>query len=126
MATILIVDDSKFMRKVLADILTAAGHEVVAEAENAAELKELYRRLRPDVVTLDIVMPEVDGEDSVSALTSITAEFPDARVVMISALGQSSVIKRCIEAGAKDFIDKPFKSSDVVSVIAQALRGRPS
>lgn len=124
MATILIVDDSKFMRKVLADILSSAGHEVVAEAENAAELKELYRRLRPDIVTLDIIMPEVDGEDAVSALTSITAEYSDARVIMISALSQPSVVQQCIEAGARNFIDKPFRAPDVIRVVAQVLEGR--
>ena len=123
MATILIVDDSKFMRKVLADILSSAGHEVVAEAENAAELKELYRRLRPDIVTLDIIMPEVDGEDAVSALTSITAEYSDARVIMISALSQPSVVQQCIEAGARNFIDKPFRAPDVIRVVAQVLEG---
>ena len=121
MATILIVDDSKFMRKVLADILTAAGHEIVAEAENAAELKELYCKLRPDVVTLDIVMPEVDGEDAVSVLRDITTEHADARVIMISALSQPAVVQQCIEAGASNFIDKPFRGPDVIRVLNQVL-----
>jgi len=121
MAKIMIVDDSRFMRKMLSDILTEEGHKIVGEAENAKEATELYSRLKPDLLTLDIVMPEVEGENAFSALKTIVSEDPKARVIVVSALGQEQVIKECMEAGAKSFIPKPFQSENVARVVRTVL-----
>jgi two-component system chemotaxis response regulator CheY len=121
-ASVLIVDDSKFMRKMLSDILAEEGYQIVGEAENGKEATELYRKLKPDVVTLDIIMPEVEGVDAVSALKAMTKATPEANVVMVSAVGQEKVVEECIQAGAKDFIIKPFQSSDVARVVRAVLK----
>ncbi len=122
MADILIVDDSKFMRKMLSDILTEEGHQIVGEAENAREATEFYGKLRPDLVTLDIIMPEVEGADAISALKKMIESNPKARVVMISAMGQENVVEDCIRAGARDFIVKPFQSANVAGVVRAVLK----
>ena len=122
MSEILIVDDSKYMRKMLSDILTKEGHRIAGEAENAREAIELYKRLKPDLVTLDIVMPEVEGTDAVSALKAMVRANPRAKVVMVSAMGQQEMIEECIQAGAGDFIVKPFKHSDVAEVVKGVLK----
>ncbi len=122
MANILIVDDSKFMRKMLSDILTEEGHQIVGEAENAMEARELYIKLKPDLVTLDIIMPEVEGIDAISALKGMIKANPLAKVVMISAMGQEKVVEDCIRAGARDFIVKPFQSSNVAEVVRAVLK----
>ncbi len=122
MANILIVDDSKFMRKMLSDILTEEGHQIVGEAENAKEATELYSKLKPDLVTLDIIMPEVEGVDAISALKEMIEASPEVKVVMISALGQEEVVEECIRAGARDFIVKPFQPSDVAGVVKDVLK----
>jgi two-component system chemotaxis response regulator CheY len=121
MANILIVDDSKFMRKMLSDILTENGHHVVGEAENAKEATELHKILKPDLVTLDIIMPEVEGIDAISSLKEMIHVNSQAKVVMVSAMGQEQVVEECIQAGAKDFIVKPFQSSDVAGVVKKVL-----
>ena len=121
MANILIVDDSKFMRKMLSDILTGKGHQIVGEAENAREATEFYRQLKPDLVTLDIIMPEVAGVDSLSALQEMQKANPHVKVVMVSAVGQDEVVDECIRAGAKDFIVKPFQPSSVTGVVKSVL-----
>lgn len=123
MANILVVDDSKFMRKMLADILVKEGHQVVGEAENALEAKDLYHKLKPDLVTLDIIMPRVEGIDASSLLKDIIKTDPQARIVMVSAMGQEEVVGECIQSGAKDFIVKPFQPSQVIKVIKEVLRG---
>jgi len=122
MASVLVVDDSKFMRKMLSDILTQEGHQIVAEAENAREAIELYKKFRPELVTLDIVMPEVEGEGSLSALIAIIEINPQVNVVMVSAMGQEETIKECMQSGAKDFILKPFKPPDVARVVSAVMR----
>jgi two-component system chemotaxis response regulator CheY len=119
----MIVDDSKFTRKMLSDILTEKGHQIVGEAENAEEAVELYERLKPDLVTLDIIMPEVEGTDAISALKAMKRLNPKARVVMVSAMGQQEVVEECIQAGAKDFIVKPIQPSNVAGVIESVLSG---
>jgi two-component system chemotaxis response regulator CheY len=121
MANILIVDDSKFMRKMLSDILTENGHHIVGEAENAKEAIEFYSRLKPDLVTLDIIMPEVEGVDAISALKDMINIDPQAKVVMVSAMGQEQVVEECMQAGAKDFIVKPFQPSNVAEVVRKVL-----
>jgi two-component system chemotaxis response regulator CheY len=122
MANILIVDDSIFMRKMLSDILVKEGHQIVGEAENAREAIELYKKTKPDLVTLDIIMPEVEGLDAISALKAMIKVKAQAKVVMVSAMGQEDVVSECIEAGAKDFIVKPFKPSDVAGVVKNILK----
>jgi two-component system chemotaxis response regulator CheY len=111
---VMIVDDALFMRNMLKDICVRAGFEVVAEADNGEIALELFRTNRPDLVTMDIVMPRRSG---IEALQDIMAEDPQARVVMVSALGQDSLVLEAVEAGARDFIVKPFKEEKVIDVI---------
>ncbi len=117
-ARVLIVDDALFMRTMLRNIFVESGFEVVGEAANGNEAIERYRELRPDLTTMDIVMPERNGID---ALRQIMAEDGRARVVMCSALGQESLIIEALEAGARDFIVKPFKPAKVVEVAQKVL-----
>lgn len=105
LARVLIVDDAAFMRMMLKDIITDTGHEVIGEACNGFEAVELYKSLQPDIVTLDITMPEKDG---ITALSEIITINPKARCIMCSAMGQQSMVIQAIKAGAKDFIIKPF------------------
>jgi len=111
---VLIVDDALFMRNMLKDICVRAGFEVVAEGDNGEAALELFREHRPDLVTMDIVMPKRSG---IEALQDIMVEDPQAKVVMVSALGQDSLVLEAVEAGARDFIVKPFKEEKVVDVI---------
>jgi len=121
MANILIVDDSKFMRKMLSDILSEDGHQIVGEAENGKEATDLYQMLKPDVVTLDVIMPEVEGVDAVAAIRAMIEANPQANVVMVSAMGQEEVVDECLQAGAKDFVVKPFQPSAVTAVVKASL-----
>jgi two-component system, chemotaxis family, chemotaxis protein CheY len=118
MARVLVVDDAAFMRKMVSDALSGGGHEIVGEAGNGDEAVQRYRELRPDVMTLDITMPEKDG---ISALKEIIAADPGAKVVMCSALGQESKVLESIKLGAKDFVVKPFQADRVLSAIDKAL-----
>jgi two-component system chemotaxis response regulator CheY len=118
MARVLIVDDAAFMRKMLSDTLAKAGHEVVGQAANGLEGVEQFQSLRPDLTTLDITMPELDG---LSALRQILSFDPSACVIMCSALGQESKVLESVRSGAKDFIVKPFNADRVVDAIAKAL-----
>ncbi|MGK2907167.1 MAG: response regulator [Desulfuromonadales bacterium] len=111
---VMVVDDALFMRNMLKDILVRAGYEVVAEAENGDVVLGLYQAIRPDLVTMDIVMPKKSG---IEALQEIMAYDPDARVVMVSALGQDSLVREAVESGAIDFIVKPFKEDIVLDII---------
>ncbi len=123
MAKIMIVDDSKFSRKMLGDILVEEGHQIVGEAENAEEAVELYRRLEPDLVTLDIIMPGVEQSSVTPVLEALMAVDSHAKVVMVSAMGQQEVVEECIQAGAMDFIVKPLQPSNVVGVVEDVLKG---
>jgi two-component system chemotaxis response regulator CheY len=118
MARVLVVDDAAFMRKMVSDALTGGGHEIVGEAANGAEAVQRFQELRPDVMTLDITMPEKDG---LSALQEIIAVDPGAKVIMCSALGQESKVLESIKLGAKDFVVKPFQAARVLSAIEKAL-----
>jgi two-component system chemotaxis response regulator CheY len=118
MARVLVVDDAAFMRKMLSDVLAKGGHEVVGEAGNGEEAVQRFQELRPDIMTLDITMPEKDG---IAALKEILALEPAARVVMCSALGQESKVLESIKAGAKDFVVKPFQPARVLDAIGKAL-----
>ena len=117
-ARVLIVDDALFMRTMLRNIFVESGFEVVGEAGNGNDAVEKYRALAPDLTTMDIVMPEKNG---IEALKQIMALNPRARVVMCSALGQESLIIEALEAGARDFIVKPFKPAKVVEVVQKVL-----
>ncbi|MBI5310080.1 MAG: response regulator [Actinobacteria bacterium] len=118
MATVLIADDSMFMRKRLGDILTGEGHEVIAEAENGEEAIQLYRQVMPDLVMLDITMPERNG---LGALNHIMTLEPEARVIMCSALGEETVVQECLDTGAKAFVIKPFDPPEVLDAVVKAL-----
>ncbi|TYS46786.1 response regulator [Bacillus infantis] len=118
MARILIVDDAKFMRLTLTGILKKAEHEIVGEAENGREAIDLYRELKPELVTMDITMPEMSG---LEAMKEIKQEFPEAKVVMCSAMGQQKMVVEAIEAGAKDFIVKPFDEGRVLDAVNRVL-----
>jgi two-component system chemotaxis response regulator CheY len=117
-ARVLIVDDALFMRTMLRNIFVESGFEVVGEAGNGNEAVERFRALGPDLTTMDIVMPEKSG---IEALKQIIALDPRARVVMCSALGQESLIIEALEAGARDFIVKPFKPAKVVEIAQKVL-----
>lgn len=108
---VLIVDDAIFMRMKLKDILEKNGYEVVGEAQNGYEAIEIYKTEKPDLVTMDITMPEMDG---VTALKEIKKIDPQAKVIMCSAMGQQSMVMDAIQAGAIDFIVKPFDTDRVI------------
>jgi two-component system, chemotaxis family, chemotaxis protein CheY len=118
MARILIADDAAFMRMMIKNILTQNGHEVVGEASNGAEAVARYAELQPDVMTMDITMPEKDG---IEALKEIIAADPQAKIVMCSALGQETKVIESIRSGAKDFVVKPFQHDRVLSAVTKAL-----
>jgi two-component system chemotaxis response regulator CheY len=118
MARVLVVDDAAFMRKMVSDALTKAGHEVIAEATNGQEAVDQFQALKPDLATLDITMPEKDG---LTALSEIMSLDPSARVIMCSALGQESKVMESIKLGARDFVVKPFKADRVQEAVAKAL-----
>ncbi len=115
---ILVVDDAAFMRMMIKDILTKNGFEVVGEAGDGAEAVQKYEELRPDLVTLDITMPEMDG---ISSLKKIREIDNQARVIMCSAMGQQAMVIDAIQAGAKDFIVKPFQADRVIEAINKTL-----
>jgi two-component system chemotaxis response regulator CheY len=116
--SVLIVDDAVFMRNMIRELLAGAGFDVVGEAANGVEAVERWRELRPDVTTMDIVMPFRSG---IEATREIVEFEPGAVVVMCSALGQESLVMEAIEAGASDFIVKPFKPEEVLGVVRRVL-----
>jgi len=118
MARVLIADDASFMRQMIREIIEPEGHEIVGEATNGIEAMELYTELQPDVVTMDIVMPKRSGIDAVKA---IVTENPTACIVMCSALGQEALVMEAMQAGAQDFIVKPFKPDSVLSTLNKVL-----
>ncbi|MCH7472662.1 response regulator [bacterium] len=118
MQRVLIVDDAAFMRMMIKDILEKNGMEVAGEAENGTVAVEKFRELKPDLVTMDITMPEKDG---ITALKEILEVDKNAKVVMCSAMGQQAMVIEAIQAGAKDFIVKPFKPERVVDAISKTL-----
>lgn len=118
MAKILVVDDSGVMRKNIRTILERAGHEVVAEAADGREVLQNYIFYTPDIVTMDISMPHLDG---IEALRNLLKVFPDARVVMISAIGQKPQVLEAIKAGAKSYLVKPIEGPALLSTIEKVL-----
>ncbi|HOV53325.1 MAG TPA: chemotaxis protein CheY [Fervidobacterium sp.] len=119
MARVLVVDDAAFMRMMLKDILTKGGHEVVGEAANGLEAIERYKELKPEVVTMDITMPEMNGIDAIKEIRKID---PNATIIVCSAMGQQAMVIEAIQAGAKDFIVKPFQAGRVIEAIQKALK----
>ena len=116
MKRLLVVDDAVFMRKMIRGVAAEAGWEVVGEAANGLEAIELYDRLRPDLVTMDLVMPEMGG---LEALRQIRADDPNARVVVVTALDQKQALMDSIREGAIDFIVKPFERQRVLNLLAK-------
>ena len=117
-ARVLIADDASFMRQMIREIIEPEGYEVVGEATNGIEAVEQFEQLNPDIVTMDIVMPKRSGIDAVKG---ILAKHPDAKVVMCSALGQETLVMEALQAGARDFIVKPFKPDSMISTLAKIL-----
>lgn len=117
MAKILVVDDAEFLRVRIAKMLSGDGHEII-EAENGQKAISAYQASRPDVVLLDITMPEMDG---IAALKEIRSLDPKAKVIMLTALGQESVVLEAIKSGARDFVVKPFERERVIGAIAKLL-----
>lgn len=115
---ILVVDDAAFMRMMIKDILTKNGFDVVGEAQDGNQAIEKYKELEPDLVTLDITMPEMDG---ITALKEIQQFNSEAKIIMCSAMGQQAMVIDAIQAGAKDFIVKPFQADRVIEAIQKAL-----
>jgi two-component system, chemotaxis family, chemotaxis protein CheY len=119
MARVLVVDDAVVMRKMLRDALIDGGHEVVGEGADGVEAVARYQELRPDLTTLDITMPAMDG---LTALKEIVALDPGARVIMCSALGHETKVLEAVKSGAKDFVVKPFQPDRLLAAAARALR----
>ena len=115
---VLVCDDAIFMRTMISDILSGAGYEVVGEAETGVQAIERYRSLRPDLVTMDIVMPDMGGID---AVREIVKEDANAKILMCSAMGQQALVVEAIQAGAKDFVVKPFQPSRVLEAVQRVL-----
>jgi two-component system chemotaxis response regulator CheY len=115
---ILVVDDAAFMRMMIKDILTKNGYDVVGEAADGQQAVEKYTELHPDLVTMDITMPEMDG---ITALKEIKKINPNSKVIMCSAMGQQAMVIDAIQAGAKDFIVKPFQADRVLEAISKTL-----
>ena len=115
---VLVVDDAAFMRMMVKDILTKNGYEVVGEAENGMKALEKYQELKPDLVTMDITMPEMDG---ISAVKEIKKVDPNGKIVMCSAMGQEAMVVEAIKLGALDFIVKPFKADRILQTVKKIL-----
>ena len=116
--TVLICDDAIFMRTMISDILQQSGFEIAGEAETGVQAIEKYKQLRPDLVTMDIVMPDMGGIDAVREIVAFDA---DAKILMCSAMGQQALVVEAIQAGAKDFVVKPFQPSRVLEAVQRVL-----
>ncbi len=119
MAKVLIVDDSKMSRRMLKSIIEGLEHEIVGEASNGEEGLNLYKETSPDIVTMDITMPEMDG---IACLKAIKEYDSEANVIMVTAAGQSSKLMEALKAGAKEFICKPYEPEQVINAIKEVLK----
>ncbi|MCL6588490.1 MAG: response regulator [Firmicutes bacterium] len=115
---VLVVDDAAFMRMMIKDILRKGGYEVVGEAEDGARAIERYKELKPDLVTMDITMPDMDG---ITAVKEIRKIDPNAMIIMCSAMGQQAMVIDAIQAGARDFVVKPFQPERVIEAVRKVL-----
>lgn len=118
MANILIVDDAAFMRMMIKDILAKNGYTVIGEAENGAKAIEKFKELSPDLVIMDITMPEMDGIQAVRHIKGLSS---DAKIIMCSAMGQQAMVIESIQAGARDFIVKPFQAERVIEAVKKVV-----
>ena len=118
MKRVMVCDDAAFMRMMIKDILVKNGYEIAAEAENGLKAVEQYPEARPDLVLMDITMPEIDG---IEAVRRIKALDPNANVIMCSAMGQQAMVIEAIQAGAKDFIVKPFQADRVLEAVRKVI-----
>lgn len=118
--TVLIVDDVAFVRKTLAEILSAADYQVIGEAKDGAEALQLYQQFQPSLVTMDIVMPRMSG---IEATRRIMKADPNARIVIISAMGQENFVMEAINVGARDYILKPFRTDEVLRTLERVTLG---
>lgn len=116
--TVLICDDTMFMRTMIAQAMTAAGYEVAAEAETGVDAVEMYRKHRPTVVTMDMVMPDLSGID---AVRQIVETDPNACIIMCSAMGQDALVSEAMNAGARGYVVKPFKAENLITEVEAAL-----
>lgn len=119
MATIMIVDDAKFMRFTLRNMIEGSGHQVIAEAQNGKEAIQMYHMYRPDLILMDITMPEMDGITAVKELMKINSKV---KIIMCSAMGQHKMVMDAIHAGAKDFVVKPVNPERVLEAIINVLQ----
>jgi len=120
MATkVLIVDDAMFMRKMLGDMLKKEGYEIIAEAEDGQDAVEKFKEYKPDLVTMDIIMPDMSGIDAVKEIIKID---PNAKIIMVSAMGHQTLVIEAIQAGAKDYVVKPFQPSRVLEAVQRVLK----
>lgn len=117
---VLIVDDAKFMRHMLKTILVETGYEIVGEANDGSEAIEMYEKLKPDVVTMDIVMPNVSG---IEALKEIRTSDPNAKIIMISAIDQREPLMEALKLGAADYVVKPFEKDRVEEAMGRVMCG---
>ena len=117
-STVLVCDDAVFMRTMVSDILSQAGFTVVGEAENGKQAVEKYQQLKPDLVTMDIIMPEMGGIEAVKKITQLD---PGARILMCSAMGQQALVQEALQAGARDFVVKPFQPRRVLEAVQRVL-----
>lgn len=115
---VLVVDDAGFMRMMLKDVLVTNGYEVVGEASSGEEAVDKYQDLHPDLTTMDVVMP---GGGGIEALKAILAADPDAKIIMVSAMGQDALVEEAMQAGAKSFIVKPFRPNAVADALKEVL-----
>ncbi len=118
MARILICDDARFMRLMLSRIISKMGHEVVGEASNGEEAVQMYHDLKPDIITLDVVMPKMDG---LNALRRILAIDPEAKVLMVTAIGNQTMVLNAMRLGAREYVVKPFRIGEVVRAVNKLL-----
>ena len=116
---ILVVDDAAFMRMMIKNILNDNGFEVIGEAEDGSQAVKMYQELKPDLITMDITMPDMDGIEAVKKILSIDQQ---AKIIMCSAMGQKTMVIEAIEAGAKDFIVKPFDADRVVESVNNVFK----
>ena len=120
---VLVVDDALIIREMIKDALEAAGWSTIGEASNGQEAIERYRELKPDVVTLDLVMPQYDGLHAVKGIKAID---PDAKIIVVSAIDQKEILRKAMQLGAADFIVKPFSADEVIAAVRTVAQGAES
>ena len=120
---ILIVDDSFYMRTMLKNMLTDAGYDVVGEAANGQQARDLASETKPDLITLDVILPDNTG---LEVLKDIRQELPDVKIVMCSAVGQEVIVNEALESGASAYIVKPFSEEKVLEIVGSALQDSES